>query len=120
MPIYSFKCHRCKNVVRRICRTEEDIVKCSSCGREMDRIISSCPDVLVTEKRDSFKNKNVSKDIELVVQKRSKDYFVEHCVDEAIEKAASFVGEREAREMAKRFGWIDKSSGKKREKIDLK
>jgi len=58
--------------------------------------------------------------IQEITRARSKNYFVENCIEDAIEKAASMVGDQEAMNMAKRAGWIDPITGKKRTKMDIK
>ena len=119
MPIFRFHCDSCNMTERRLVYSSTEEVRCG-CGTLMKKNISSCPDVKITEKRDGHKNKNVVSNIEEITKRRSKEYFVDNCIDEAIHKASTMVGEKEAYNMARRLGWVDKKTGKKISKIDLK
>lgn len=117
MPVFSYDCPQCKIRVKRISKKE---VLCEICEKPMKRVFTSIPGLRCTEKRDYLKNKNIVPNIEEITRKRSKDYFVENCIDEAIEKVAQNFGYQEAIAHAKRAGWLDKNTGKKITKIDLK
>lgn len=119
MPIYSFSCNNCGKEDRLLVKSDEK-VGCSHCGKEMDKIFNKCPNTKITEKRDEFKNKNVVSGMEQIARERSKNYFVDNCVDEAIAKVAENFGEKEAFRHAVKYGWVDKSTGKKIRKIDIK
>lgn len=120
MPILNYKCQKCSKEFRKIVH-KNHIAEfyCTECGNKLTRHIKSCPDLCVTEKRDEFKNKNTMKNMEEIAKKRSKEYFMKHCVDEAMEKVRENFGEKEAINHAKRWGWIDKYSGKKKNNIDI-
>ena len=118
MTIFSYKCTKSGHVKRVLVKKEDDIPTCK-CNAKMEKVFRTCPDTKITEKRDHSKNKNIVPNIEQVTRKRSKEYFVQNHVDEAIQKIADNFGEKEAIAQAKRNGWIDKRTGKVKRKDDL-
>lgn len=119
MPIYNFYCDNCKKERRDLIKSDEKVI-CDECLSEMKKIFNRCPDTKITEKRDDYKNKNTLVGMEQIARERSKNYFVENCIDEAIAKVADNFGEKEAFRHAIKYGWVDKNTGKKIRKIDIK
>jgi len=119
MPLFTYKCNNCGITKRKIVKVVLFELSCKKCGTKMNKSLFSCPSVNITEKKNHYKNKNVTCNMEEITKKRSKEHFIEHNIDEAIGKAEASVGKDEAIKMAQRFGWL-KSDGTKKKKVDLK
>jgi len=118
MPLYGYKCSSCNwssDLIKRSIDDRDKVFKCKECDKPCKRVIGSPLGAVVTEqptKEAKYKGKSVRKGVNDELKKRSHEHFVEHEMDDLIQKHGV--------KHAKRVGWIDPKTGKKRGLIDEK
>jgi len=109
MPIYKYKCIECNNTKKILVNSSRDVgnIKCNHCTAVMVRLAPKVSNPIVLEKKDKYRNKQVKKDIDIIMKARAKKHFVNHELGNLIDEH----GEGHA----KVSGWLKNGIKKKLE-----
>lgn len=112
MPIRRFKCPSC-SLESRVFQSKPNTHQkyFCTCGTLMKRIISNVASPITKEILDHHRNKQLTKNTQAIMKARSKKHFVEHEMDDLIQK----YGEK----YSKAVGWL-KPDGTKKKLDDYK
>jgi len=103
MPVRIYICSKCTKTKKKLFKTHEEensfvSPMCPECNVLMKRKVATVSDAIVKEQADSYRNKQVKKDLNSIMKRRSKEHHVKHELPDLIAK----YGTKYAREQ----GWL--------------
>jgi len=103
MPIRIYVCDKCAEEKRKLFKTREEensyvCPVCSKCGTSMKKKAAIVSNAIVKEQADSYRNKQIKKDLNSIMKRRTKEHHVKYELPDLVAKYGT--------KYAKEQGWL--------------